>query len=53
MTNPYSRRDCNRPVLKSGLKWPCYTLHTTPLLQVERGVTLPSAKRGVIMEGLG
>ena len=34
MTNPYSRRDCNRPVLKSGLKWPCYTLHTTPLLQV-------------------
>eukprot|EP00955_Chlamydomonas_euryale_P047341 353650-Chlamydomonas_euryale.AAC.2 len=34
MSKPISARQGNHPVLKSGRKWPCYTLHTTPLLQV-------------------
>lgn len=32
MSAPFSRRSCNRPVLKSGYKWPCYTLHSAPML---------------------
>ncbi|GAX83675.1 hypothetical protein CEUSTIGMA_g11100.t1 [Chlamydomonas eustigma] len=33
MNNPFSRRECNKSVLKSGHKWPCYTVHRAPLLQ--------------------